>query len=107
MQVQKYESLLNRVSRAKLKVRLKLATLQAEKAWKANRKAIRLIDIDSDGVKGEMELKKLLVHLKLWIVRMEMVANAAHRVEIGASQAVHSGENYLQAEANGQEYGPR
>ena len=107
MQVQRYEALLSRVARAKLKLKLKLATLQAEKAWKANRKAIRSIDIDSDGTKGEVELDKLLVHLKLWIIRMEMVANAANRIEIGASQAIHSGGYNIPTEEDGQGYGPR
>ena len=48
--------------------------------YKANKQAMRALDIEDNGVKGDKELKKILISMGVFIKEMEGLTNVADAV---------------------------
>ena len=77
---------------------------EADAAWGANLKAIKLIDHQNDAVKGEDEIENLLIGLSAWEFELENLEHAAKRIAKWASQTVHAGGSNVPTEEDGSEY---
>ena len=89
----KNEKLASEIARIGIPAKIEDTLDSADEAWKANLKALRLIDHWNDAIKGERELKRLIAYLKMWIRDLGVLVNAADSVARRVSKAVHSGGN--------------
>jgi hypothetical protein len=98
----KYDKALTELLRAKMHEAYRDTMREADIAWKSHLKAVKLIDLKNDGVKGETELLRFREALENWIVELELMANASKKITNWASKAVHTGGRDVEVEEDGE-----
>lgn len=102
MNKKKYDKAVSTLMKLKLDGSLKGIMKDAELAWKLQRELISLIDYKDDAIQGELRLEELIDALNLWIIRLEVLEDAAKEVAKRAHQAVHERGRDDELEEDGQ-----
>jgi hypothetical protein len=104
MNKKKYDKAVSTLTKLKLERSLSDIMDDAEVAWALQRELISLIDYKDDAVQGELKLEELIDALNLWIIRLEVLEDAAKEVAKRSHKAIHERGRDDELEEDGEGY---